>query len=719
MNDTHQRFIDKELSWLSFNERVLQEAGNPKVPEIQRLRYLGIFSNNLDEFFRVRVADVSRLAEFSSASQDKERYKELLYRIQDSTRRLQNQFDQTYSEVLAALRKRKIYLVSEQQLDNDQRTTASEIFTQSVLPELDPILLESNKPFPEITDGMIYLAIKLTHSDNNYSYGIVEIPTDRLPRFIQIPKRKGGQGKVFIVLENIMRCELARIFRGVIDFVDAEAYTFKITRDAELELGDGINQSLLDRLSQSLRRRRHADPERLVYDAKMPKDLLDLLIKRLELNKYDSIMPGSRYHNAKDFMDFPAVGPNYLELKQLPTLPVPELDGYTGNIFNKIKETDILLYFPYQPFSVVVDLLKTAAIDPAVKTIQICLYRVAKNSKIVDALLSARRNNKEVTAVVELQARFDEAANIDWSQELTAGGVNVIFGVPGLKVHSKLILIGRQEGPVLKYYSHVGTGNLNEKTAGIYTDFSLLTYNQDIGQDLSKVFDFINYTYRRHHMQELLVSPHTNRAGITELIQTETENANQGLPATITLKCNNLVDQDIIEALYTASQAGVRIRIICRGMMSLIPGVPGMSDKIEAISIIDRYLEHPRVFVFHNAGQPKYFISSSDLMTRNLDHRVEVTTPILDPRLQKILNDIIDIQWCDNVKARILDEDQANTFRRYKINGKIRSQEIIHQYLQEGKLPDNVKSVRKRWDKEINKEAKARKAAIKKTKKKK
>lgn len=696
--DLNEHFISKELSWLSFNARVLQEAANKKTPVIQRLRYLGIFSNNLDEFFRVRVADVSRLAAFSSKTETKEHYKKLLSDIQKNARRLQKEFDRTYLEVLEALQDKKIYLINELQLNPEQSSYVETLFHEEVLPQLDPVVLEPGQPFPDLVDGSNYLAVKLQLPEL-IRYAIIEVPTYRLPRFFQIPHPKGSRSKVFIVLENIIRHCLPKVFRGIFQIDKAEAYTFKITLDAELELGEGINQSLIDKVAHSLKKRRVADPERFVYDRNIPKDLLDYLIKRLKLGKYDSLMPGGRYHNAKDFMDFPAVGPSYLEFKPLPQVPVAEMQQCQGNIFDCIRERDVLLYYPYHSFDTIIDLLKTAAIDPGVKSIHISLYRVAKHSRVVDALLSARRNHKKVTAVVELQARFDEAANIDWARQLTEGGVNVIFGVPGLKVHCKLILISRQENNVLKYYTHVGTGNFNEKTAAVYTDFSLLTYDQEVGEDAAKVLDFISYNYRRHSYNQLMVSPHSNRQGMVRRIKREIGNAKGQQPAAITIKCNNLVDEEIIKLLYKASGAGVKIRIICRGMCSLIPGIPEISENIEVISIVDRFLEHPRVFVFHNAGAPEYFISSADLMTRNLDYRVEVSAPINDPALQQRIQDILDIQWCDNVKARHLDKTQSNQIRKNKLKAKIRSQEVIHQYLEEQKLPNSVQRFRKRSNK--------------------
>lgn len=679
--------IPKELSWLSFNERVLQEAGDPKVPAIQRVRYLGIFSNNMDEFFRVRVADVRRLATFSTGA-EQERYKKLLGQIQQKVIEQQRRFDRTYLDVLAQLRRSRIYLINERQLDEHQADFVTQYFHRVIQQELEPVLLSDEHALPELTDASIYLAIKL-ETEQQVRFALLEVPTERLGRFVEIPARTNQRGIVFIVLENIIRHSLPRVFHGVFPIDKAEAYTIKLTRDAELEMDEGITQSLLDKVSTSLKRRRKADPVRFVYDAEMPEDLLQYLTKRLNLGRYDSTIPGGRYHNSKDFMSFPQVGSNSLEFKPLTEIPVPEL-RQDENIFRCLRAQDVLLYYPYNSFNHVVKLLETAALDPAVKFIKISLYRVAKHSHIVDALVNSVRNHKKVTAVVELQARFDEEANIGLARRLTDGGANVIFGIPGLKVHSKLILIGRAEGNAIRYYSHIGTGNFNEKTAGIYTDFSLLTYDQEIGADVANVFDFIEFTYHRHRFKHLFVSPHSNRNNLMALINDEINNAKAGEPARITIKCNNLVDERLVSKLYEASQAGVKIRLIVRGMCALAPGIEGISENIEAISIVDRFLEHPRVFIFHNKGKPLYFISSADLMTRNLDFRVEVTCPIYDPKLQNRIETIINLQWQDNVKARILDIDQSNQFKTRRSNA-IRSQEAIHRYLQSGELPEGVK----------------------------
>jgi len=683
--------MPREISWLSFNARVLQEAADPTVPVIERLRYLGIFSNNSDEFFRVRVAEVRRYITVSSGS-TRQQYKDLLVNIQQRVSELQGEFDRVYAEVLLELRKRRIYMVNETQLDAGQAEFVQNYFSETVLPQLEPILLSDNHVVHGLTDESIYLAVDVK-SGEDYNYALLEVPTDRLNRFVEIPRRKDKAGKVFIVLDNIIRFCLPQVFRGVVPVDEVSAYTIKFSRDAELEIDAGISESLIEKLESSLKARRKAEAVRFVYDEAMPERLLNYLAMRFKVGKYDSMISGGRYHNSKDFMSFPNVGPKFLEFKPLPTISLPRMHQ-PGSIFSKIREQDVFLYYPYHPFDYVTDLLKTAALDPHVTDIKICLYRVAKISRIVDALINAVQNGKRVLAVVELQARFDEEANISWAERLTEAGIRVIFGIPGLKVHSKLILIERNEEGVRRYYSHVGTGNFNEKTAHLYTDFSLLTYDQVIGEDLHNVFDFLQFNYKRPHYGKLLVSPHTSRSGLVALMDREIKSARSGYPARMILKCNSLVDHDMSMKLYEAGDAGVEIQLIVRGMCALLPGMKGVSDNIRGISIVDRYLEHPRTYVFYNRGKPEYYIGSADLMTRNLDHRVEVLCPIEDPQAKQVIQDILDQQWHDNVKARALDSEQNNkrVQRRGKVT-KIRSQETIHRYLSTGKLPRYPKSV--------------------------
>ena len=683
-------FIPRELSWLSFNARVLQEAADESVPEIQRLRYLGIFSNNLDEFFRVRVAEVRRLISVSSGASHHQA-KELLAAIQRDVVQLQGDFERVYKSVMRALQARRIYMINERQLVDNQAEFVQSFFNSTVLPELDPILFSSGSPIPVLNDESLYLAVDIKSGDD-YRFAVLEVPTDRLDRFVEIPRPKGVTGRVFIALDNVIRACLPQVFRGVIPIDHAAAYCFKFSRDAEIELDHGIMESLIEKMASSLKQRRKADAVRFVYDEQMPPRLLGFLSAKFSLGRYDSLIPGGRYHNSKDFMSFPSVGPRYLELSPLPIIPLPEVET-SENVMAAMREGDILLYYPYHSFDYVINLLKTAAMDPQVTAIKICLYRVARESRIVDALINAVHNGKRVLVLVELAARFDEQANITWAQRLTEVGIEVKFGIPGLKVHSKLLLIQRREDGQKRFYCHIGTGNFNEKTARLYTDFSLLSYDQQLGAEVHRVFDFLQYTYRRHEYELLLVSPHTSRPRLLAMIDREIRNAQQGLRAALTLKCNNLVDREVVMKLYEAGQAGVEVRLNVRGMCSLRPGVPGLSENIEAISIVDRYLEHPRVYVFYNAGQPEYYIGSADLMTRNLDYRVEVLCPVRHQAGKDLLQAVLDIQWHDNVKARILDSEQGNQLvpRKPKVAA-IRSQEVIHRYLATGKMPRLPKS---------------------------
>ncbi len=681
-------FMPRELSWLSFNARVLQEAADESVPVIERLRYLGIYSNNSDEFFRVRVAEVRRLMAVSSGDM-KQQSKDLLVAIQKRVLELQKEFDRIYIDIMHALAQNRIYLINETQLDEGQRAFVRTYFTNKVLPELEPILLREEFKIPVLTDESIYLAVDIS-SGVTYHSAVVEVPTDRLSRFVEIPRRAGKSGKgskVFIVLDNIIRACLPQVFRGVFPITEADAYCFKFSRDAELAIDTGITQSLMDKMALGLKQRRKAETVRMVYDGRMPQRLLDQLCTRIGFSKQNTLIAGARYHNSKDFMYFPNVGSRFLEFKKLPAMRISPAHAVSG-IFETIRKKDVLLYFPYHQYSSVIDLLKTAALDPHVVRIKICLYRVARESRVIDALVNAVQNGKKVLAVVELAARFDEAANINWAQRLTENGIDVIFGIPGLKVHSKLLLIERREDHVTRYYSYISNGNFNERTARLYTDFSLVTYDQNIGKDVNSVFEFLQYNYKRPKYRLLLVAPHSIRSGVMELIDQEIANARSGYRASMILKCNNLVDKELVMKLYEASQAGVEIRLIVRGMCSLLAGVKDLSENIRAISIVDRFLEHARAYVFHNQGKPRYLIGSADLMTRNLDFRVEVLCPILDEDAKRMVQDILDQQWHDNVKARVLDQNQTNNYVQVKKKAaRIRSQESIHSYLASGKLP--------------------------------
>ncbi len=589
--------------------------------------------------------------------------------------------------VMDELQKHKIYLINESQLDEGQDAFVQQLFREKVLPELEPILLTDELSMPNLADDSLYLGVIAATSEGE-RFALLEVPSDELGRFFEIPRQKGRRsGTVYIALDNIIRACLTQVFRGVFKINYARAYCFKFSRDAELELDPSITESLIEKMASSLKQRRRADAVRFVYDKEMPETLLTALRQSFGFGRYDSLIPGGRYHNSKDFMSFPNPGGKHLEFKPHYPINLKILDQ-SSSIFDVIAARDILLYFPYHPFDYIVDVLKTAALDPDVTAIKICLYRTADNSRVAEALINALHNRKRVTAVVELAARFDEQANIEMAERLTDAGVEVIFGAPGLKVHCKLFLIERRERGEVRYYTQIGTGNFNEKTARLYTDFSFLTSDQTVGKDVAAVFDFLKYNYLRPEYAALLVSPHSSRSGLVNRIDREIKNARQGYHAMITLKCNNLVDRQLTMKLYEASQAGVNIRLIIRGMCSLQPGIHNVSDNIEAISIIDRYLEHSRVYVFHNRGDPEYLLGSADLMTRNLDYRVEVLCPIRDQASQVMLQDILDQQWQDNVKARTIDAEQKNKIpSRGRTASTLQSQERIHRYLASGKKP--------------------------------
>lgn len=678
--------LEKELSWLSFNERVLQEAENPSTPLIQRVRFLGIYSSNQDEFYRVRVADVRRLAGFTSGGK-KEKFDGLLNRINQRVMYMQRRFDSCYKQIMADLAQNHIYLIDESQLTDVQKAFVIRYFNDEILNHLDLFFIDEGTDIPALSDASIYFAVHLKLGDNTERYAAVSIPSNRLPRFTRIPSRPSQRETVFIVLDNIMRTCLPSVFRGLFDIRSANAFTFKISRDAELELGEGITQNHIDRVSSSLKRRIKADPVRFVYDRAMPDDLVSLITRKLKMGKFDSFTPGGRYHNAKDFISFPNVGPDKFLYRPLQPIKFQVRDQ---SLFDAIAQRDIMLYYPYHDFSTVVDFLGTAAIDPQVRSINISLYRVASDSLVAAALITAVRNGKKVTAVMELQARFDEQANIRWAEELTNAGVNVIFGVPGLKVHSKIISIVRQEASAKVFYSHIGTGNFNENTANLYCDISLFTANQEIGRDVANVFEFIQHNYKRPEFKHIAVSPYTNRSALIGAIDNEIAWAKKGRKARIQLKCNNLVDREVVDKLYEASAAGVEVRLIIRSMCSLIPGKPGLSDNIRAISIVDKYLEHARIYIFNNGGDPNYLISSADLMTRNLDFRVEVTCPVYDPDHKAFLQDIFDIQWRDNVKSRSLAPEHENCIVDQQRKRKVRSQDAIARFVARQAATDNT-----------------------------
>ena len=673
-------YIEKELSWLSFNERVLQEAADKTVPLIERIRFLGIFSNNLDEFYKVRFADVKRRILISQERGGSDSPKRLLTKMQSKALKLNEQFDELYSEFIREMARRRIFLVNEQQLDESQQKWIAKYFRREVMPHITPLLMKDEIDVLQfLKDEYAYIAVEL-RKEEHYQYALIEIPTDHLPRFVMVPEQKGKRRKTIILLDNIIRHCLDELFKGFFDYDELSGYAMKMTRDAEYDLRNEIEYSLLEQMSEGVNQRLTAKPVRFVYERDMPPQMLEFLCNKLNISNYDNLIPGGRYHNFKDFIGFPNVGREYLENKPLPPMKCADFEGY-ANSFDAIKAKDILLYYPYHTFDHISELVRQASFDPKVLSIKINIYRVAKDSRLMNSLIDAVHNGKNVTVVVELQARFDEEANIEWSKVLTEAGVHVIFGAPGLKIHSKLLMISRREGEEIIRYAHIGTGNFHEKTARIYTDFSLLTADQEITNEVRNVFGYIENPYRPVKFNHLMVSPRNSRTQIYRLIDNEIANAKLGKKAALTIKVNNLVDKGIVNKLYGASTSGVKINMIIRGMCSLVPGIEGISDNIRIISIVDRFLEHPRVVITHNDGDPQVYISSADWMTRNIDHRIEVAVPVRDPRLKQRIIDITNIHFTDTVKARLIDKEMSNAYVPRGNRKKVRSQIAIYDYL--------------------------------------
>ncbi|MFH4532334.1 polyphosphate kinase 1 [Vibrio diabolicus] len=673
-------YIEKELSWLSFNERVLQEAADKTVPLIERIRFLGIFSNNLDEFYKVRFADVKRRILISQERGGSDSPKRLLTKMQSKALKLNEQFDELYSELIREMARRRIFLVNEQQLDESQQKWIAKYVRREVMPHITPLLMKDEIDVLQfLKDEYAYIAVEL-RKEEHYQYALIEIPTDHLPRFVMVPEQKGKRRKTIILLDNIIRHCLDELFKGFFDYDELSGYAMKMTRDAEYDLRNEIEYSLLEQMSEGVNQRLTAKPVRFVYERDMPPQMLEFLCNKLNISNYDNLIPGGRYHNFKDFIAFPNVGREYLENKPLPPMKCADFEG-CANSFDAIKAKDILLYYPYHTFDHISELVRQASFDPKVLSIKINIYRVAKDSRLMNSLIDAVHNGKNVTVVVELQARFDEEANIEWSKVLTEAGVHVIFGAPGLKIHSKLLMISRREGEEIIRYAHIGTGNFHEKTARIYTDFSLLTADQEITNEVRNVFGYIENPYRPVKFNHLMVSPRNSRTQIYRLIDNEIANAKLGKKAALTIKVNNLVDKGIVNKLYGASTAGVKINMIIRGMCSLVPGIEGISDNIRIISIVDRFLEHPRVVITHNDGDPQVYISSADWMTRNIDHRIEVAAPVRDPRLKQRIIDITNIHFTDTVKARFIDKEMSNAYVPRGNRKKVRSQIAIYDYL--------------------------------------
>lgn len=677
-------YYPKELSWLAFNERVLQEAADKNNPIVERIRFLGIYSNNLDEFYRVRAADVKRYITIAMNEGDEEeaaRQTQLMADIQAKVVDLSAKFNEIHKDVEKTLARYNIHIVRHEGLNEYQRKWVRDLFRNKILRHIAPILIDGKTQLLERLNGnSVYLYVAIHRKTKNTKYAAIQIPTNEMSRFVDIPPEKSRKKKTIILVDDIIQLCLDDIFKGFIKYESLEAYSFKLTRDAEYSINDEIDESYVEKMSESMKQRMIAEPVRVIHDRDMPEEMSKDLRKRMKISRLDTVLAAGHYRNFKDFIGFPNVGRSYLEHAPMPALTTKAFSEY-DTVFDAISARDILLYYPYHRFLHVTEFVRQAAFDPNVKAIRINIYRVASHSRIINSLIDAVDNGKKVTVVVELRARFDEEANIEWSKAMTDAGIRVVLGIPTLKIHSKLCVVSREEKGELVHYAHFGTGNFNEKTAKIYTDFSLFTRNQELAEEAVNVFDLINYPYRRYKFQHLQISPLNARTKIQSLIRSEIQHVNQGAKGCITFKINNLVDKELIDDLYRASQAGVKIRGIVRGMCSLNPGVKGLSENIRIISVVDRYLEHPRVMVFENAGDKKVFISSADWMTRNMDNRIEVGCPIYDPHLIEQIVDILDIQFKDTLKAREIDSLQQNHYVKRGNRKKLRSQVEIYNYL--------------------------------------
>lgn len=673
-----ERYNNRELSWLGFNERVLQEADDKSNPLIERLRFLGIYSNNRDEFFRVRVATVKRRIELEKKNIDLQEgnAEQLLKKIQSVTIKQQNWFYKIYDDIINQLASENIHLINEKELNEEQAEFTKNYFSQKVYPNMVPIMLSNSRKFPSLKDKSIYFAVQMKRiSSGKEKYALIEIPRN-LPRFIQLPSTEGQ--KFIIMIDDIIRFNLNALF-AMYGYQEVKAFTIKITRDAEIDLDADVSKSFLESMRQGVSNRKKGQPVRFVYDKSISPSLLEYLQKRLKIGNSDNLIAGGRYHNFKDFMGFPNVGGRSLEFKAQPPVRHPELKPFTS-IFKVVRQKDILLHYPYQRFDHLLDFLREAAIDPKVKSIKITLYRVSGESKVINALINAAKNGKDVTVMVELQARFDEKNNIKYANVLSDEGIRVLFGYRGIKVHSKICYITRKEEDQIREYVHVGTGNFHEGTARIYGDLALLTCNHDVTDEIRRVFELLDGNFTPYYYKHLLVSPLNMRHKVVRMINQEIRNAKAGKPAYIHLKLNSLIDPDMMDKLYQASKAGVEIKLNIRGICGVRPNLRGISENIEAISILGRYLEHARIMIFCNNNEPKFYIGSADLMERNIDRRIEITCPIYDDALKTEIRDIFDIQWKDNVKARVLDANTKNEYKTTKTRTKTHSQNALYKY---------------------------------------
>ena len=679
---TDPQYVNREISWLDFNERVLQEADDESVPLLERLRFLGIFSNNLDEFFQVRYATVKRIAQSSMTGKKvfagrsaeallKEITKKVIVLQDDSLNILNRIYDEMERE--------NIFFIDENQVNPEQEKFLKNYFIENVNPGLVTLIL-SGKQAHDLSDNKAFLIVTMdlaTSSKTNRLFALIEIPKN-VKRFVVLPKQEDGRQYV-MMLDDLIRYNFHMIF-NFFNYNSIAGHMVKITRDAELDLEEDASISYVEKITLSVKDRIISDPVRLVYDKNIPEDTLQFIIEKLSIDSSDSLIPGGKYHHRRDYMNFPSLGrPDLLYSNFLP-LPIPNL-SLQENIIEAIAKRDYLLHAPYQNFSYVIKFLREAAIDPKIKSIKITIYRLSKVSHVASSLINAARNGKKVLVQIELQARFDEQNNITFAEQLEAAGVRLIFGVPGLKVHSKICVIEREGENKNLRFGFISTGNFNESTAKIYTDYTLFTADQKILKEVNKVFNFLEVSYKLKKYKHLIVSPHHSANILSNLVDKEISNNKKGLPSGISLKINNITNYPLVNKLYEASQAGVEVKMIVRGICCLVPGVKGLSENIKVISVVDKFLEHPRVYIFENAGDRKIFLSSADWMTRNIENRVEVGCPIYNKDLQQEILDTFNISWNDNIKARILNKTpQNNKIKPLPGELKQRSQWLTYAY---------------------------------------
>lgn len=675
--------IARDISWLSFNSRVLQEAEDDSVPLKERIRFLGIYSNNMDEFFRVRVAALQRMIELGSKSRMHLEIDpvHILEDIQKKVLVMQKTFDKVWNDLQKELAKENIFLLNEKKLNYRQQKFALEYFNEQVRSYIVPLMIESIPTFPQINDKSLYLACQLSKHDGSLpmKLALVSIPTKHISRFLILPST--GNKTEIILLEDIVRLALPGIF-SFFGYDTFASHVIKLTRDAEIDIDSDVSTSLMQKIERGVKNRKRGKPVRFVYDKEIPTHVLSYLIHKLGLTRKDHLIPGSRIHNFKDFMDFPDVIPSATTRKK-PFIH-PALN-FSPSVSGVILQRDVLLNFPFHSFDSIVDMLREAAIDPQVTCIKISCYRLAPRSRIINALTNACRNGKQVTVMLELRARFDEEANLEWKKDLEDAGVKVLIGIPNMKVHAKICLIKKRVNNHTTHYGFVGTGNLNEKTATVYGDHFLLTSNRKIMADVNRIFNFLeNPKSRLNPLKEcrtLLISPTGMRNVLSAFITREIKNAQRKKPAGIILKLNSLSDEKLIEKLYEAAKAGVEIKLIVRGIFCMFTEQKKFAKSVQAISIVDEYLEHARVLIFHNNGNQVVYLSSADWMVRNLDHRVEAAVPVLESNIKKELIDILNLQLQDNIKARILDNELSNQYVNPRNKAKIRSQVEIYKYL--------------------------------------